>query len=156
MSPRLALSTLLPLAGFVAFAVFVVDAPIIFLVAAVVIILVNLRQASLLLRVDASGVLLGRGLSNEGGLRSATVPWSSLESLRVVRSASGAEELELRLNSDAPLPEGARAIIRAPGERSVSAPELRVALPDGSLDRGAFERAVAAFGGGVPVHDASG
>ena len=102
----------------------------------------NLRQASLLLRVDASGVRLGR----------ITVPWSSLSSVRKVRSLGEGEELELRLRPDARLPDGVRGIVRAPGETDVSAPELRLALPPGTLDRDALRRAVTAFGGGaVPV-----
>jgi len=133
--------------------------PLPFLLAFVAIALSQLWRGSLLLRVDAAGIRLGRGLGREYGdtvVRATTVPWASIDSVRLVRSVGEGEEIDLRLRPDAPLPAGVRGVIRTPGETDVTAPELRLALPAGALDRAALQRAIAGFGGGaVPVRDAA-
>lgn len=160
VDPRSSLLLAGAILAFAAFSTaFDVRPPVFLLVAAVAISVINVRRASLLLRVDTAGVRLGRGFAPGAGrsvVRSVTVPWASLGSVRLVRSVEAAEAIDLRLRPDAPLPDGVRGIIRAPGQSEVSAPELRLSLPPGKLDHEALRRAVTAFGGGaVAVHDAA-
>ena len=117
-------------------------------------------QRSLVLRVDADGVRLGRGIEYELGyqrMMGATVPWSSVRDVVVLSPgplAGGPAQVGVRLKPGAPLPEGARAVVSDPSRPDEVAPDLRTAVP-GGFDRVRLERAVAAHGAGVRVVDAA-
>jgi len=142
------------LAAFSAFSAFVVGGgtPTLFIVVAISIIVAQVRAASVRLRVNADGVRIGRGIGYAYGDRralSATVPWTSVDEVLVIASGVGAEQVALRLRSDAPLPWGVSGVIRDPNAPDPVPPELRTELPPGSLDRRALAAAVAAYGGGT-------
>ena len=112
-------------------------------------------SGSILLRVDAAGVLIGRGFGYAYGDRRplrAQVPWSSIDEVLVVASGVGEEEVAVRLRDDAPLPWNVKGVIRDPGAPDPVAPELRTSVPPGKLDRPGLAAAVATFGG-MPVQD---
>jgi len=107
-------------------------------------------QRTLILRVDADGIRLGRGVMYEYGAARTLrtdVPWEHVREV-VVRPG----EVGVRLNEGAPLPDGARSMVSDPGRPDVLAPDLRVAV-QGRFDRARLEAAVAAHGPGVPVAD---
>jgi hypothetical protein len=100
-------------------------------------------QRTLVLRVDADGIRLGRGVMYEYGAARTLrtdVPWEHVR------------EVGVRLNEGAPLPDGARSMVSDPGRPDALAPDLRVAVP-GRFDRAKLEAAVAAHGPAVPVAD---
>jgi hypothetical protein len=136
-----ALAPLLGAAGIVAF-VFVLDFSRWFAAAAVALALYEAWRGTLVLRVDAKGVLLGHRPSRR--LAQPFVPWSSLE--EVALTETDPPDIEVRLKPGAPLPDGVDAAIHDPSRRSVSAPRLRMPLP--GADRTALAAAVEAFGGG--------
>ena len=107
-------------------------------------------QRTLILRVDADGIRLGRGVMYEYGAARTLrtdVPWEHVREVVV-----GPGEVGVRLKQGAPLPDGARSIVSDPGRLDALAPDLRVAVP-GRFDRAKLESAVAAHGAAVPVVD---
>ena len=107
-------------------------------------------QRTLVLRVDADGIRLGRGVMYEYGAARTLrtdVPWAHVREVVV-----GPGEVGIRLEEGAPLPDGARSMVSDPGRPDALAPDLRVAVP-GRFDRAKLEAAVAAHGPGVPVAD---
>ena len=83
-------------------------------------------QRTLVLRVDADGIRLGRGVMYEYGAARTLrthVPWGHV-----------------------------REVVVGPGDPDALAPDLRVAVP-GRFDRAKLESAVAAHGAAVPVVD---
>ena len=107
-------------------------------------------QRALVLRVDADGIRLGRGVMYEYGaarMLRTDVPWAHVREVVV-----GPGDVGIRLKEGAPLPDGARSMISEHGRPDAVAPDLRVAVPD-RFDRARFEAAVAAHGPGVPVAD---
>ncbi len=119
------------------------------------VVLFGAWQRSLVLKVDESGVQLGRGVRYEHGASQAIVtrvPWSSIREVVVVTpgpfSGDGPTEVGVRLNPGAPLPRGARAIVSDPRDPDAVQPDLRMEVP-GRFDRGALDAAVSAHGGRV-------
>jgi hypothetical protein len=129
--------------------------PLLFLVAFAGIVLYGAWQRSLVLKVDASGVRLGRGVRYEYNSPQAmitTVPWSSIRDVVVVSpgpfGGDAAAEVGVRLKPGAPLPPGARAIVSDPRAPDAVQPDMRTRVGD-RLDRARLEAAVAAHGGSV-------
>jgi hypothetical protein len=112
-------------------------------------------QRSLVLKVDASGLTLGRGVQYEWGTQQAMstrVPWSSVRDVVVVQpgpiASEGGIEVGVRLKPGAPLPDGARAIVSDPREPDAVQPDLRAGVP-ARFDPRRFAEAVAAHGARV-------
>ena len=131
--------------------------PVVFLVAFGAIVLFQAWQRSLVLKVDESGVTLGRGVRYEWGDQRTMitrVPWSSVRDVVVVSpgpiASEGGVEVGLRLKPGAPLPDGARAIITDPRNPDAVQPDMSTGVP-GRFDAGRLERAVTALGGGARV-----
>ncbi len=145
--PRLtAFVPLLGAAAIVAF-VFVFDFPYWFAAAAAALALFEFWRETLVLRVDAQGVRIGRRLSRR--TPQPRVPWSSIH--EVALTETDPPEIEVRLKQGAPLPTGVDAAIHDPSRPNVSAPQLRMAVP--GADRSALAAAVQGFGG-APLRSA--
>ena len=139
--PRLTAFVPLLGAGAIVAFVFVFDFPRWFAVAAAALALFEAWRGTLVLRVDAKGVLIGR---RSRRIPPPMVPWSSIH--EVALTETDPPEIEVRLKQGAPLPEGVDAAIDDPSRPSVTAPQLRMAVP--GADRLALAAAVDAFGGG--------
>lgn len=133
----------LPLAvlgAWVAFSVLVVDSvPSLFIAVAVVLIAVQIRAQSLVLRVDGDGVRIGRGEAQRGPVR---VPWRSIEALELRSPLAGEPELGVRLRAEAPLPGRVTAVIRDRDGRAEIPAALRVTIPAKRLDLAALRAAI--------------
>lgn len=145
----LVLSDRLGLPGFPAF----------FLVAFGVLVLYQAWQRSLVLKVDAGGVRLGRGVRYEHGDQRTmitAVPWSSIRDVVVVSpgpiGGEGSTEVGVRLKPGAPLPDGARAMIVDPANPDAVQADLCTGVA-GRFDRGRLAEAVATHGAGARVVD---
>ena len=129
--------------------------PLLFVVAFGLIVLFQAWQRSLVLKVDAEGVQLGRGVRSQQGDRRTTVtsvPWSSIRDV-VVSSpgpigGEGGTEVGVRLRPGAPLPRGARAMISDPRSPDAVQPDMCTGVP-GRFDRQRLAAAVAANGAQV-------
>ena len=113
-------------------------------------------QRTLVLKVDAEGVQLGRGIEYVYGrqqLAGAAVPWAAIREL-VLFTGVGDPEIGLRLREGAPMPSGVRGIIRDPERPDEVPPSLRTKLPN--VDRQRLAGAVSAFGRGARLVDATG
>jgi hypothetical protein len=130
----------------------VVRPPALFVVAFLVIAVVNAWSLTLVFSVDRRGIRFARRSNDRS---TPLVPWSSIREVVVWNAgpaglgASGEPEVGVRLRPDAPLPRGVPAIIHDPSDPDAVAPELRTAIP--GLDRARLEAAVQAHGGGVTV-----
>lgn len=107
-----------------------------------------------MLKVDAGGVHLGRGVRYEHGDQRTmitAVPWSSIRDVVVVSpgpiGGGGGTEVGVRLKPGAPLPDGARPIIVDPANPDAVHADLCTGVP-GRFDRGRLAEAVAALGRG--------
>ena len=119
--------------------------PLLFVAAFGLIVLFQAWQRSLVLKVDAEGVQLGRGVIT-------SVPWSSIRDV-VVSSpgpigSEGGTEVGVRLRPGAPLPRGARAMISDPRNPDAVQPDMSTGVP-GRFDRQRLAAAVAANGAQV-------
>ena len=129
--------------------------PLLFLLVFAGVVVYGAWQRSLVLKVDADGVQLGRGVRYEHGSPQAMitrVPWSSIRDVVVVSPGpfndNGATEVGVRLHAGAPLPQGARAIVSDPRDPDAVQPDMRTRVGD-RFDLRALDAAVAAHGSRV-------
>lgn len=129
--------------------------PLLFLIAFSAIVVIGAWQRSLVLKVDARGVRLGRGVRYEYGSPQAmitSVPWASIRDVVIVSpgpfGADAGTEVGVRLRPGAPLPQGARAVVDDPRDPDAVQPDMRTRVGD-RFDRGRLEAAVSAHGGRV-------
>ena len=113
--------------------------PVFFLVAFGLLVLYQAWQRSLVLKVDAGGVHLGRGVRYEHGDQRTmitAVPWSSIRDVVVVSpgpiGGEGGTEVGVRLKPGAPLPDGARSMIVDPANPDAMQADLCTGVPGGS------------------------
>jgi len=104
--------------------------------------IVSLWSASLILRVDAKGVRLGRSVS---------VPWTSIREVAFHGPGVVAADpaIGLRLRPEAPLPDGMKSIVHDPSNPDNIPEPLRASVRN--LDHEKLTAAVREFGGGVPL-----
>lgn len=127
--------------------------PLLFLIVFGAVVVYGAWQRSLVLKVDAKGVHLGRGVRYEYGGPQAMitrVPWSSIREVVVVTpgpfGGDAPTEVGVRLTPDAPLPQGARAVVSDPREPDAVQPDMRTRV-GARFDQKALAAAVAAHGG---------
>lgn len=104
--------------------------------------ILSLWSASLVLRVDAKGVRLGRSVS---------MPWTSIREVVFYEPGVVAADpaIGLRLRPDASLPKGMKSIIHDPRDPDAVPEPLRASAR--YLDPASLSTAVNEFGGGVPL-----
>jgi len=99
-------------------------------------------SSTLVLRIDADGVLLVRGIGRRGRRDESRVPWPSIH--EVVLTEGEPPTFFLRLKPDASLPDGAQAVIHDPEREYAAPPDLQIRLR--SVNRAELAQAVEGYG----------